>query len=127
MYISLLFCKNQGIAAAKLAIAIDCMILVVTLSRIVTYKICRLVVCAATPFELVVTFALFVTILPEFVKIPPELSAMFAMLVWTPAELVAIFDMFALMAVVTEVKSVEPPPPPPLPPDPIADALLAIF
>ena len=73
------------------------------------------------------TFALFVTILPEFVKIPPELSAMFAMLVWTPAELVAIFDMFALMAVVTEVKSVEPPPPPPLPPDPIAAALLAIF
>ena len=43
-----------------------------------------------------------------------------------PALLVAIFDMFPLMAVVTEVKSVEPPPPPP-PPDPIAAALLAIF
>ena len=71
----------QGIAAAKLAIAIDCLMILVTLSRIVTCNIWRLVAWAATPLELVVTFALFVTILPEFVSIPPELRAMFARLV----------------------------------------------
>ena len=107
-------------------IAIDCIMFVVTLSRIVACNIWRLDRVLAMLEELVLIFGVFVTNLPEFSANPLELMAMLATFDTILAELVVIFAMFWLMAAVTDVKSVVPPPPLP-PPAAIAALLLTML